>query len=160
MTAARLWPAALVSVLVLTVAANAWLLWAAHDRELGLEPDYYARAVAWDSTLAQREASARLGWQATASLTPSGGGTATLAVQLADRDGRPVDPEQCRAEIIPVALADRVQTVSGQAAAGGCSASVPLVYEGLHEIRLEARRGADRFSTVLRGTPGKAFQAP
>lgn len=152
MKAARLWPLALGAVLALTVIANVWLLWAARDDQyLAFEPDYYRKAVAWDSTAAQRDRSAALGWRAAGRLDAAG----RLTVTLADAEGAPIRGAVVTAEVIPVAHASRFATV-GLSAAGeaGYATSVPLVYRGLHEIRVTATRGADRFTATLRGPVG------
>ena len=54
MNASRLWPWAIGAVLLITVAANLALFHVAgSDPSFVIEPDYYAKAVAWDSTMAQ-----------------------------------------------------------------------------------------------------------
>ena len=58
------WPWAIAAVLGLTVVANIMLWRAANAPGTNdLEPDYYRRAIAWDSTQAARVRSARLGWR-------------------------------------------------------------------------------------------------
>lgn len=155
MRAARLWPLALVAVLAMTVAANVWLLWAANDdQHLAFEPDYYRKAVNWDSTMAQAERSRSLGWDATVTLGADG----HLAVRLADAAGQPVDGATIAVEVIPVAHADRARTVLlDPAPAGAAGADIPLVYSGLHELRVTATRGTDRYVTTVRGWPGQTF---
>lgn len=152
MKAARLWPLALTAVLAITVAANFWLLWAANDdQHLAFEPDYYRKALAWDSAMAQGGRNLDLAWQATARLDHRG----RLAVTLADRHGLPLPGARVTAEIIPIAHADRFRSVTlTEGAPGDFGAVIPLVYGGLHEIRLNAVRLGDRFTTVLRGMPG------
>jgi hypothetical protein len=90
MNGAKLWPIAVVSVLAVTVAANVVLLVQAGDPDAaGIEPDYYRRAVAWDSTLAQERRNISLGWQLAAELgvaTPAG---TPLIVRLTGPDGVP-----------------------------------------------------------------------
>lgn len=155
MRAARLWPLALGAVLGITVLANIWLLWAANDdQHLAFEPDYYRKAVAWDSTVAQGERSRALGWTATVALGTDG----HLTVQLADTAGSPVDDALVAVEVIPVAHANRGETASLQATAPGrAETDIRLVYPGLHELRVTARRGGDRFTTTVRGWPGQPF---
>lgn len=152
MKAARLWPLTLAAVLAITVAANFWLLWAANDdQRLAFEPDYYRKALAWDSTMAQGGRNLALAWQATARLDPRGG----LAVSLADREGIPLTGARVTADVIPIAHADRMQSLTmTEGAAGEFGAALPLVYAGLHEVRLVARYRGDRFTVVLRGMPG------
>lgn len=155
MRAARLWPLALAAVLALTVIANIWLLWAANDdQHLAFEPDYYRKAVAWDSTVAQGERSRALGWTATVALATDG----HLTVQLADPAGNPVDSALVVVEVIPVAHSNRSATASLRAASPGrAEADIRLVYPGLHELRVTALRGTDRFTTTVRGWPGQPF---
>lgn len=155
MKAARLWPLALAAVLALTVIANIWLLWAANDdQHLAFEPDYYRKAVAWDSTVAQGERSRALGWTATVALGTDG----HLTVQLADTAGNPVDSALVAVEVIPVAYANRAETTSLQAASPGrTEAHIRLVYPGLHELRVTALRDRERFTTTVRGWPGQPF---
>jgi nitrogen fixation protein FixH len=150
--AARLWPLALVAVLSMTVVANIWLLWAANDdQHLAFEPDYYRKALAWDSTMAQSDRNAELGWRATARFEHGG----HLTVALADAAGRPLAGAVVTAEVIPIAHADRIGSMSlAETAAGAFGVEVPLVYTGLHEIRLRAVRGGDRFTITFRGIPG------
>ena len=62
------WPIGITAVLATTVAANVWVATiASDDPSFAIEPDYYAKAIAWDSTLAQARTNATLGWR----LTPS-----------------------------------------------------------------------------------------
>lgn len=152
MKAARLWPLALTAVLAITVAANCWLLWAANDdQHLAFEPDYYRKALAWDSTMAQSGRNLALDWRATARLDPRG----QLAVTLADRHGLPLAGARVTAEVIPIAHADRYRSVTlTEGEPGDFGVAIPLVYSGLHEIRLSVVRLRDRFTVVLRGMPG------
>ena len=151
MKAARLWPVALVSVLALTVIANFWVLWAAgDDQHLALEPDYYRKALAWDSTVAQRERNVALGWRATATLDRSG----QLAVVVKDSAGATIPELVMTVEVIPIALAARAATVTLVDGVGRAT----LVHPGLHELRLVAMQGGTRFTSTLRGTPGGTFR--
>ena len=61
-----LWPIAIAGVLGGTVAANAFILVEANRGNVAIEPDYYRKAVAWDSTLAQAGRNAQLAWRITA----------------------------------------------------------------------------------------------
>ena len=52
------------TVLALTVAGNLWVMRIANaDPSFSVEPDYYRKAVDWDSTMAQRARNEALGWQ-------------------------------------------------------------------------------------------------
>ena len=152
MKSARLWPLALTAVLAITVAANFWLLWAANDdQHLAFEPDYYRKALAWDSTMAQGGRNLALSWQATARLDREG----RLDLSLSDRQGLPLAGALVTVEVIPIAHADRIRTLTlTEGAAGRFGAATPLVYAGLHEVRVNAVYRGDRFTVVLRGMPG------
>lgn len=152
MNPARLWPAAIVVVLLVTVVANGVLLWAAsHGDAPAIEPDYYRRAVAWDSTLAARRASAALGWTADAALGPVGRGGGEVEVTLAMADGAPVEGAAVRVTAIHNARGGRIVEGALAAAGGGRYAAVlPLARPGRWELRIAAVRGAERFETSLR----------
>ncbi len=164
MSPARLWPIAIVAVLIVTVAANAVLLYEASDREAAaVEPDYYRRALAWDSTLAQERRNASLGWRLAAELgTPGPEGT-PLLVRLADMRGFPV----ARAEVTVEAIHNRAATQpvratlrpveqgaegahGAEGADGAYAAALPLAHRGLWELRFVVRRGGERFTASLR----------
>ena len=75
------WPIGITTVLATTVAANLWVMRIANDDpSFAIEPDYYQKAIMWDSTLAQARRDAILGWR----LTPQ------LQVDARDRQ----DPDQ------------------------------------------------------------------
>ena len=153
MTAAKLWPVAIVGVLVLTVGANAWILYEANrdPNAAVVEPDYYRKAVAYDSTLAQARRDAALGWRLTAvagRLDPAG---TPVVVTLADRDGRPLAGAAVTLAAIHNLDAGRVVTARFVTGADGrAHAKVALDRAGLWELRFAARLGPERFTTDLR----------
>ena len=147
----RLWPAAIIAVLAVTVIANIVMLRLASDPDAGaLEPDAYAKAVAWDSTAAERDASLELGWSATARLVPAAESGMRVEVTLADRAGRPLAGARVRVEAIHNGLARRLPAQLVPTAAGTYGATLPLSRPGMWELRLHATRDADRFATSLR----------
>lgn len=150
MSPARLWPAAIVAVLAITVAANVALYVAATGRDAPApEPDYYRKAVAWDSTLALARASAALGWRVDARLAPAGADSMRLTLTVADRDQQAIEGA---ARITlrhdrPPAVA-----IEGGAAldpAGRGAFSVAGRRVGRWEIDLDLRRGSERFVARL-----------
>jgi nitrogen fixation protein FixH len=151
--AGRLWPAALVAVLAVTVLANVAILRLASDPGASaLEPDAYAKAVAWDSTASARDRSAALGWTATARLEPAAAG-ARVTVSLSDRGGAPVAGARVTIEAIHNGLVRRPAATlapADSAAAGTYVAGLPLTRPGLWEIRVRAEHGGERFVTSLR----------
>ncbi len=157
MTPAKLWPAAVIAVLALTVVANAFLLYEAHDRDAAVvEPDYYRKAVGFDSTLADRRRSDALGWHVAVELgTPDADGNAALHVSLTDRDGAPLAGAEVRATAIHNRLAAHAVTATLAPVMGdGYATRLPLRLRGLWQLDLAIRRGADRFVTTLRCDTG------
>lgn len=151
MKAKALWPLAVVGALAVTVAANVALLVVASDsRHLAVEPDYYAKAVAWDSTMAVREGSRALGWSLDADLAPAAGG-ASLRVAIEDREGVPVAGAEVRVEAIHnLDSGRRVRAPLREQGPGRYEASLPLGHRGLWELRFDATRGSERYAVSLR----------
>lgn len=151
MKPAAAWPLALAGVLALTVVANVALLAAANAPGAArVEPDYYRRALAWDSTQAERARSAALGWRAEAAFTAGGGRGLALDVSLLDADRRPV----AGAELEALAIHNlepgpparwRLEEITP----GAYRARVRPGRAGRWELRLRATRAGDVFTSVL-----------
>lgn len=155
MNAGRLWPVAIVGVLAVTVVANLAILQVAGDPDAFTpEPDAYAKAVAWDSTLEVRAASAALGWQAIGGIAALEGepARARVVVTLRDREGRPVEGALVRVEAIHNRQARRIRATlpAAAGAAGAYAATLPLARPGMWELRLDAERPGELFVTSLR----------
>jgi hypothetical protein len=159
--AGRLWPIAIVGVLAVTVVANVAILQVASEPDhFTMEPEAYAKAVAWDSILEVRAASAALGWHATGRVVAVEGvpARARVIVTLCDRGGRPVEGALVRVEAIHNRQARRLRaTLPASAGAGGAAgaageyaATLPLSRPGLWELRVDAERAGERFVTSLR----------
>ena len=146
MNGARLWPLSVAGVLFVTVAANVVMLVLAGDPHASaVEPDYYAKALAFDSTRAEADRSAELGWNAGASIRRTG----EVEVRLATA-GRPIEGARVRVVAIHNLDADERPAVELRDAGGGrYEGTLPLRYAGLYELRIAATRGAARFETVL-----------
>jgi nitrogen fixation protein FixH len=152
MNAARLWPVAIVGVLAVTVGANVVLLYEAHGRDAAaIEPDYYRRALAWDSTLAQRARDLALGWRLEAHLGEPGPAGTPLTVRLIDADGAPLADATVSVEAIHNAEgARRVRATLRPDHDGVHHALLPLAHRGLWELRFEAVRRGERFTATVR----------
>jgi hypothetical protein len=162
--AGRLWPIAIVGVLAVTVVANVAILQVASEPDhFTMEPEAYAKAVAWDSILEVRAASAALGWHATGRVVAVEGvpARARVIVTLCDRGGRPVEGALVRVEAIHNRQARRLRATlpasAGASGAGGAAgaagqygATLPLSRPGLWELRVDAERAGERFVTSLR----------
>jgi hypothetical protein len=156
------WPIALGAVLALTIAANVVAYRLATQRDaLAIEPDYYRKAVAWDSTEAVAARSRALGWRLEATLGAVSVGRAPLAVALRDDAGTPVSGALVRVEVFAVARADeRLDTMLTETTAGHYALTLPIADAQWHEVRLSADRAGDRFVQRLRCLPGGPCSTP
>ena len=149
---ARAWPAAIVAVLAVTVAANAYLLHVATDRNGAVvEPDYYRKALAWDSTAALNARSEVLGWQLVAAIGPlDRAGTGRVSARITDRSGAPLTGATVRVTAIHNLEADRRLAAELPAVGDAYEGLLALRHSGLWELRFDVTRGADRFAVTAR----------
>jgi len=149
----RIWPTIVVGVLVVDVAVGFVMIRvAADDPHAAIEPDYYQKAVAWDSTMAQSQRNTALGWTLESSLgaiTP--GHEAPLTLRVRDGHGVAVTGATLQVEAMQVAHADEVVHATLTAADdGNYITELPMTRPGLWEFRVVATRGGDRFTADLR----------
>jgi len=149
----RLWPLGIVAVLALTVGANAWIYYQANRDPNGtaLESDYYRKAVAYDSTLAQAGRDSVLDWRLDVAPGAYVAGRTPLAVSLADRDGHPLAGARIGLSAIHNLDAGRtIEAAFVTGADGRATAMVALDRPGLWELRFDAHHGDQRFTADLR----------
>lgn len=159
MRGARWWPVAIIMVLGITVVANLALFWAAsHDPSFAAEPDYYHRAVTWDSTVAQQARNAALGWHVAASIqSPRDDGAAVVTVELDDRAGTPIDGAAVRVDASHNASAGRIVSIELVPAGGGLyQGTIPRAAAGFWRLELTATHGNERYQTRLSRETGQA----
>lgn len=157
MKSGAMWPIAVVAVLAITVGANVWLIWAAGDPNGAvIEPDYYRRAVMWDSLSARQARSDALGWSVDAALGATDGARAHVRATLADSLGAPVGGAELRLVAIHnLAGARPVSANLRETAPGTYEADAALDRRGLWELRFTARRGSEEFlASLRRDAPG------
>ena len=151
-----MWPVAIVSVLAITVAANVVLIVAANDPKASVvEPDYYRKAVAFDSTMAERAADLKLGWRMEARLGAPGTDGTRLETHLTDASGVALDG--ALVNVVAVHNLDAGHPVNAAllgTGAGRYAAKLPLTHEGRWELRFAVQRGAQRFSADLHQDTG------
>lgn len=137
------WPIGVGVILGATVISNfAVMRIASSDPSFAVEPDYYARAVAFDSTMAARQRSLDLGWGLEASvdsLVP--GETPHLTVRLKASDASPL----VGAHVSVVArfnarANDTLTAVLREDAPGMYVAPLAIHTPGLWEFRVDASR--------------------
>ncbi len=147
------WPLLVVGLLVIPVAAHAFLIAKAlHDPGLAVERDYYKRAVAWDAEMDQQRTNGALAWQVAAEpdrLTAQG---VVLTVAARDQFGKPL----ANADLLVRARHNARPAESAQGAAiTDAQGRAPVALrglqsDGLHAFAVEVRAGGQRFTTTLR----------
>jgi nitrogen fixation protein FixH len=151
LTSAQRWPAAIIAVLVGQVGFGLWMSHVANDDpHFAVEPNYYARAVNWDATMAQSRRDRALGWQAVATLTRDRETAATLRITLTDATGAPVVADSVTAEVLAIAHSNVIDTLTLTRDAAGYSAPIAVAARGLWEVQLRAVRTHDVFTARLR----------
>lgn len=146
------WPVLIVAALTFTVGVNVVMLFAAGGDPNGTvtEPDYYRKAVEWDRAMARQAASAKLGWRAVAALGDADPAGREVRVTLTDSLGAPVTGADLRVTLIHNAEAAKfIGGALTESAAGAYAAALPAAHRGRWEVRVEARRGEERYSTTL-----------
>jgi len=147
------WPFLLVGLLASGVAANLYFLArAVGDPSFAVEPDYYAKALAWDAHQAQERENVTLGWSVALEVTPAdlATGRAHLVARLTDREGGFVTGAAVALTAFHNARAAKVLTASlTETAEHDYVAEMPIVRPGLWEFRVTARRGSETFTAVV-----------
>ena len=145
------WPLGITMVLTLFVAVNLYLMrLAGADPSFAVEPDYYQKAVKFDSTISVERASAALGWVASSALTRGDSGT-TLTVTLANAYGAPIAGATVSASARFIARANDVLTATlREVAPGRYQAPIAVKHAGQWEIRVDASRNTERFFASTR----------
>ncbi len=151
MKGTQAWPLAIAAVLAITVIANIALFMAANAPDAAqVEPDYYRRALAWDTTQVERARSAALGWRASARLVPESGRATGMVIELEDAAGRALTGARLETVAIHnLEAATPSRWTLAEVAPGRYRAAVTLHHPGRWELRVQASRGGDRFATVL-----------
>jgi nitrogen fixation protein FixH len=146
------WPLAVMTILGLTIAANVWLINVANaDPSFAVEENYYQRGVHWDDEMAQRRRNDALGWRVVASASPIRSGYGSDLRIALNSAARPIDGAVVTVRAVHLARAgEPVDVRLTTIAAGAYEARVPLERAGLWELRIDVRRGTDRFTAIER----------
>jgi hypothetical protein len=146
------WPIGVVAVLVTVVVANIWVAVKANsDPSFAIEPDYYKKAVAWDSSMAQDRQNSTLHWSLVPVLgafgTDSG---ATLRVRLTDATGTAIHNATVHVAALYNARAGTIYSATLTDDGDGYAALLPVHHAGQWELRFDVQRGLDRFTVISR----------
>lgn len=142
------WPIGVAVILGATVVGNLVMMKVANgDPSFAIEPNYYQKAVQFDSTMAEAKRSAALGWSATSTIVASGAANAhTVTVHLLDAQLQPVQGATVTITALFNARANDVLSATlHESAPGLYEASLAARYPGQWEVRVDAVRGTDHF---------------
>ena len=147
------WPIGVAAILGVTVIANLVVMRIANsDPAFAIEPDYYKKAVAFDSTMAIERQSLDLGWTATSSFsTGDRSDGPTLTVTLADRQAHPI--EGALVTIVALANAranDMLSATLREVSPGRYQSPLAARFTGQWEVRVDAMRNTEHFVASTR----------
>jgi nitrogen fixation protein FixH len=147
------WPFLLVGLLASGVGANLYFMSrAVSDPSFAVEPDYYAKAIAWDAHQTQARDNAALGWTLALDVAAAdpGTGRARVVASLLDRNGLPVRGLTVALEAFHNARASQVvKATLAETAEHAYAADVAVSRPGFWEFRVAAARGTEVFTAVV-----------
>ena len=149
------WPIGIIAILGASVAANIVMMRIANnDPSFAVEPDYYRKAVFYDSTMAQTHRNLDLGWDVQTSADSIVQGKPTrLRVVLRDERARPVLGAVVQATVLFNARANDLTTATlTDEGTGVYSATLPINAPGVWEVRVNATRDTSHFTSSTRLT--------
>ena len=121
------------------------------DPAFATEPDYYRKALDWDTQQQRARASRALGWTARATADGTAPSERVLTVSIADAGGQPVSGAVLHAVAFPNARAGQARELSFRATAPGVyRTELGAARPGVWELRCNAVRGQERFEPTLR----------
>lgn len=147
------WPIGIALVLCATVVGNLVMMRVAgSDPSMAIEPDYYKKAVGFDSTMAEQRRSNALGWSAITTLDSVVVGTPTsVHVRLRDSTGTPISDATVKIVALYNARANEIQAVAlERGEAGEYSGRLSIHYPGEWEVRVDATRAGAHFLSTSR----------
>ncbi|HVA57697.1 MAG: FixH family protein [Gemmatimonadaceae bacterium] len=146
------WPIAVAAILAATVGLNGWMYRVANDDpSFAIEPNYYQKAVDWDSTMAQERQNLALGWHLSpelAAYTPRGG--ALLQITLRDASGVEIRDATVKVAAFFNARANDVIDTTLTRDFAGYNVRLPVTHGGVWELQFDVTRGSQRFTATSR----------
>ena len=161
--AGRVWawvPALLLGATLLGLGTLAYI--AIDDPHFALEPNYYDKAVHWDTARAEARENEVLGLKIalSAPLVVAADGRLDIALSVQTRRDLPLSGAVLELEAFPNAYASRVQHISlRETAPGAYAGALSQAVRGLWELRIVVKQGSLRYSRVLRVDVTKAGAA-
>lgn len=149
------WPLGITAILGSTVVANLLVMrLASNDPAFAVEPDYYRKAVQYDSTMAQERRNLALGWHVTITFDSITAASDTpVEIRLNDATATPVSGATMMVMARFNARANDTLTATlEESAPGRYRTTLPIHRVGEWEIRIDAVRDSARFTTRQRVT--------
>lgn len=145
------WPVGLAALLVGSAAANLALVFiTARDASFAVEPNYYAKALAWDERMAEQSRSDALGWSVALRVEPAGSeGRMRVTARLVDKSKTSVEGARVEVEAFHNARARRILRAAFAPAGETYATEMAIDKPGLWEFRLRATRAADTFVATV-----------
>ncbi|MGD8439851.1 MAG: FixH family protein [Holophagae bacterium] len=142
------WPAVIAGALGLHVLVMLAMVYVATSNDsYAVEPDYYAKALAWDERRAQEQRNAELGWTLDFAVVPADpGADPVLRANLVDADGAPVTGARVAVEAFANVRRDDVLTATLDPTPGGYEVTIPMHRNGRWEFRFRVTRDHDVFT--------------
>lgn len=125
----------------IVLAVNGVMLTIALDSFTGIETEQaYKKGLAYNEQIDAAERQAELGWQVALAAEQSGPSEARIALEVADRTGRPLDGAEVVASLVRPTQAghDRSAALT-PSAPGRYGATVALPLQGLWDLSVEIR---------------------
>lgn len=123
------------------------------DPSFAVEPDYYDKALNWNDEIEQRTQNQRLGWSVRLAERPTilaGADHTDLTLVILDQDAEPIDNASMEIIALPVARADRAQSITGRTiGAGRYTARLTNPIPGKWQIRVRVAHNDHTFTHTL-----------
>jgi len=147
----RFWPILIVGFLTANAVGVGILIFAASsDPSHQVEPNYYAKALAWNAYMAQVRKNHRLGWSQEVSLLRTDSKGAIVHSRLRDRSGAPLSGASIQLQAFHKARAGQVwRLVLKEQAPGSYQAPIPAARSGIWELRFVIDRDGQHFTQRL-----------
>jgi nitrogen fixation protein FixH len=147
---AKLWPMLVVLMLVSHVTLMMVAVRYATGGSRGehaIVPDYYDKALAWDTTRAAQAESDKLGWKATLSTTPGARPEERiLSLTLVDANGQPVEVTDAAVSYFHLSQGQDVKRLPLLSVAPGkYQGTMSIYHPGFHQFDLLCTRGDATF---------------
>jgi len=144
------WPGMVVGLISISLCfAGVTAFVAISDPSFAVEPDYYDKALRWDEHRERAARNSELGWRVAVEVAgvPDPLGRREVRLTALDAEGRPLVGASASVEMFHHARSsNRLGATLAESAPGVFSGALPIVREGIWEVRFEVRRDGEAFT--------------